>query len=56
MDNSLLTQVLLIFLGVVILWVIIRFVLRLTARLFACGCALIVIIGLVAILYLWMQG
>jgi hypothetical protein len=56
MDNSLLTQVLLILLGVIILWVVIHFLLRLTAKIFACGCALIVLIGVAAFVYLWVKG
>ena len=56
MDNSLLTQVLIIFLVVVVLWVVLHFLLRLTAKIFACGCALIVLIGVAAFLYLWVKG
>jgi hypothetical protein len=46
MDISLLT-IGLIFLALIVVWIILRFVLRFTMRIFTCGCSLIVFTGIV---------
>jgi hypothetical protein len=49
-----LQDVALVIAGLLVLWVILRFFLRLTRRIFSCGCALIVLLGLfLAVLRLW---
>jgi hypothetical protein len=49
-----LTNIILIILGLVILWVILRFFLRLTGKIFGCGCGVILAIGiLLAVLRIW---
>ena len=49
-----LTDVFLIILGLIVLWFILRFLLRLTAKIFRCGCGIILAIGIfLAILRIW---
>ena len=49
-----LTDVFLIILGLMVLWFILRFLLRLTAKIFSCGCGTILAIGIfLAILRIW---
>lgn len=46
LDFSNLTDILLFVLALVIVWVLLRFILRLTMRFFSCGCVLIVLVAL----------
>jgi len=49
-----LNDVILVILGLVVLWLILRIILRLTAKIFSCGCGAILVIGiLLAIMRLW---
>jgi hypothetical protein len=44
-----LIQYLLILLGLALAWILLRFLLKLTAKLFVCGCAMIVVVSVVAV-------
>ena len=49
-----LTDVFLVILGLLALWFILRFFLRLTAKIFSCGCGVILAIAIfLAVLRLW---
>lgn len=50
MDINQLTDVVLIILGLLLLWAILRIFLRLTAKIFSCGCAIILILGILVVL------
>jgi hypothetical protein len=52
MEN--LTEIFLIVVGLIVLWIALRFFLRLTGKIFSCGCAAILAVGLfLAFLRLW---
>lgn len=49
-----LTDVILIILGLLALWIILRFFLRLTGKIFSCGCGAILALGIfLAVLRIW---
>lgn len=50
MDADQLIQIGLIILALVVVWVIVRAVLRLTMRVFACGCSLILAVAVILVL------
>jgi hypothetical protein len=56
MDNNSLIQIIVIIVGLVVLWVILRFVLRLTAKIFACGCSAILVLGILLFILRALNG
>ncbi len=50
MDADQLIQIGLIILALIVVWVIVRAVLRLTMRVFACGCSLILAVAVILVL------
>lgn len=50
MDPSTLEQIFLFLLALIIVWIIVRFLLRLTMRIFSCGCSLILLVGLLLLI------
>jgi hypothetical protein len=50
MDPSTLTEIFLLILALVIAWIIVRFLLRLTMRIFSCGCSLIILLGVLLLI------
>lgn len=44
-----LIQYLLILLGLALAWILLRFLLKLTAKLFVCGCAMIVLVSVITV-------
>ena len=49
---DLIMQLALLVLAIVLLWVALRFILRLTAKIFSCGCSLILLAGILTVIYL----
>ncbi len=56
MDPESITQLLFIIAGLVVLWVVLRFVLRLTAKVFSCGCGAILALGILLFLLRQLGG
>jgi hypothetical protein len=54
--NSSWTQILLLIAGLVVAWIILRFVLRLASRIFSLGCALIVILAAILLALRYFGG
>lgn len=54
-QNDSLIQIVLLILALVVAWVLLRFVLRLAARIFTLGCIAIVIIGLALFFLRYLQ-
>lgn len=50
MDPSTLTNIFLFLSALVIAWIIVRFLLRLTMRIFFCGCSVIILLGVVLLI------
>jgi hypothetical protein len=46
MDNQALLQIIWVIAGLAVLWVVLRFVLRLTMKVFSCGCGAILALGI----------
>jgi hypothetical protein len=55
LNYSNLSDIVLFVLALVIVWILLRFILRLTVRFFSCGCVLIVLVG-IALLILRATG
>ncbi len=51
MDTNQIMQIVYILLGLLVVWIVLRIVLKLAARVFACGCSIIVIIGILLVLW-----
>jgi hypothetical protein len=45
-----------ILIGLVVVWFVLRSVLRLTSRIFSCGCSVIVVIGILLIVWRVLNG
>jgi len=56
MDTSQLTQIFIIILVLVVVWVILRFVLRLAGKIFSIGCSLIVLLGIILVVVRLIRG
>ena len=56
MDPESITQLLFIIVGLAVLWVVLRFVLRLTAKVFSCGCGAILALGILLFLLRQLGG
>ena len=56
MDPESITQLLFIVAGLAVLWVVLRFVLRLTAKVFSCGCGAILALGILLFLLRQLGG
>lgn len=50
MELSALTNIFLFISALVIVWIVVRFLLRLTMRIFSCGCSLIILLGVVLLI------
>ena len=50
MDAQTITQIFWLVLIVAVVWVVLRFVLRLAGKIFACGCSLLVVAAVVLLL------
>lgn len=51
-----LVNIIFVILILVLLWLLIRYILRLTVKVFSCGCSLIVLIGVVVLMYNFLLG
>ncbi|HNT26354.1 MAG TPA: hypothetical protein PKM21_18450 [Anaerolineales bacterium] len=56
MDTQSITQLLLIIGALLLVWVVLRFILRLTARVFSMGCGAILAIGILLFLFRTLAG
>jgi hypothetical protein len=50
MDSSTLMDIFLLILALIIAWIIVRFLLRLTMKIFSCGCSLIILLGILLLI------
>ncbi len=56
MDTQSITQLLLIIGALLLVWVVLRFILRLTAKVFSMGCGAILAIGILLFLFRTLAG
>jgi len=49
-------NIFLVLLILVVIWILFRFILRLTVKVFSCGCILIVLIGVIFFLFNYLLG
>jgi hypothetical protein len=50
MDPNSIMDIFLLLLALVIAWILLRFILRLTMKIFSCGCSLIVLLGILLLI------
>ena len=51
MNTDQITQIVLLILGLVVVWVVLKVFLKLAAKVFACGCSVIVAIAVLLVLW-----
>ncbi len=56
MDPDQLVQIGYLIVGLIIVWVILKFVLKLAAKVFACGCSVIVALAVLLALWRFLSG
>lgn len=50
MDISSFMDLFLLLMALVIFWILLRFILRLTMRIFSCGCSVIIVLGVLLLI------
>ncbi len=53
---DLFVQLAILIFAIILLWILLRMALRLTAKIFSCGCSLILLAGILAVLYMLFFG
>jgi hypothetical protein len=51
MDSNFFTQAIYLIIILAVIWLVLRFVLKLAQKVFACGCSIILVIGI--LVFLW---